>query len=106
MEAASSVGMTRLQAYFRIIFPQAFVVAIPNISGQFIGLLKGTTLAYYTGVVEITGKAYELANSSYMFLEAFFLIAVIYEVLSFIFSKIFRLWENNSYIYKAGIAEK
>lgn len=104
MEAAKSVGMTSVQAYFRIIFPQAFIVALPNMCGLFIGLIKSSTLAYYSGVVEITGFAYTLASPTYQFLEAFFVIALLYELLSFIFSKLIGFFEHRLSKYKAGIS--
>lgn len=103
IEAARSVGMTDRQAYFRIIFPQAFVIALPNMGGLFIGLIKSSTLAYYSGVVEVTGFAYTLASPTYQFLEAFFVIALLYEVLSFIFSRLFRFFEHLFSKYKTGI---
>ena len=92
------------QAYFRIIFPQAFIVALPNMCGLFIGLIKSSTLAYYSGVVEITGFAYTLASPTYQFLEAFFVIALLYELLSFIFSKLIGFFEHRLSKYKAGIS--
>lgn len=106
MEAARTVGMTGIQAYFRIIFPQAFVIALPNMGGLFIGLIKNSTLAYYSGVIEITGFAYTLASPTYQFLEAFFVIALLYEILSFAFSKFFRLLECRYSRYKTGIVLK
>lgn len=105
MEAAKSVGMTGIQAYFRIIFPQAFVIALPNMGGLFIGLIKSSTLAYYSGVVEVTGFAYTLASPSYQFLEAFFVIALLYEILSFLFSRLFRVLERRVGKYRTGIAQ-
>lgn len=103
MEAAKSIGMTGIQAHFRVIFPQAFVIALPNMGGLFVGLIKNSTLAYYSGVVEITGAAYTLASPTYEFLEAFFVIALIYEVMSFIFSKLFLYFEHRISKYKKGI---
>ena len=103
MEAARSVGMTSIQAYFRIIFPQAFVIALPNMGGLFIGLIKNSTLAYYSGVIEVTGFAYTLASPTYQFLEAFFVIAFLYETLSFIFSHFFRFLERKFSKYKTGV---
>ena len=103
MEAAKSVGMTGFQAYVRIIFPQAFVIALPNMGGLFIGLIKNSSLAYYSGVVEVTGFAYTLASPTYQFLEAFFVIALLYEVLSFLFSRLFRVLEHAFGKYKTGI---
>lgn len=104
MEAAKSVGLTGIQAYLRIIFPQAFVIAIPNMGGLFVGLIKNSTLAYYSGVVEITGMAYTLASPSYQFLEAFLVIALLYEVLSFFFSKLFYVLERKAGRYKKELS--
>ena len=39
-EAAVSVGLTPFQAYARIIFPQAFVIALPNIGNGLIAVLQ------------------------------------------------------------------
>lgn len=102
MEAARSVGMSSVQAYLRIVFPQAVVIALPNVGGLFIGLLKSSTLAYYSGVVEITGYAYTLASPTYQFLEAFFVISVLYELLSFLFSRFFSYLEMYIGKYRRG----
>ncbi len=102
-DAAKSIGMTNTQAYLRIIFPQALVAALPNMGNLFIGLLKSSTLAYYSGVVEITGYAYTLASPTYQFLEAFFVIALLYEVLSIVFAEIFRFLEKRFGKYNRGI---
>ena len=96
--------MTGIQAYFRIIFPQAFVIALPNMGGLFIGLIKNSSLAYYSGVMEVTGFAYTLASPTYQFLEAFFVIALLYEALSFVFSRLFRILEHAFGRYRTGIA--
>ncbi|MDO4459513.1 MAG: amino acid ABC transporter permease [Clostridia bacterium] len=89
LEAAWSVGMTTPQALRRIILPQAFAVAIPNLTGLFTGLLRGTSLAYYVGVYEITATANLLANPKLNFIEAYIITTVIYEVLSLVCNNLF-----------------
>lgn len=106
MEATKSVGMTVMQSYIRIIFPQAFAIAMPNLGGLFVGLIKNSSLAYYASVVEITGMAYTLASPTYQFLEAFFVIALLYEVLSFGFSQVFHVIERNISKYRQGVVLK
>jgi ABC-type amino acid transport system permease subunit len=86
--------MTKSQALFRIIFPQALAVAIPNLGGLFVGLVKGTSLAYYVGVYEITATAQLLALPKLNYIEAYVMTTIIYEVISFIFNKVFNLMEN------------
>ncbi len=94
LEAAESVGMTGVQAYLRVVLPQAFVTALPNLNGLFVGLVQSTSLAYYVGVYEITATSTLLANSSYSYIEAYLLATVIYEVLSFVINRVFRVIER------------
>lgn len=56
-EAASSLGMTRTQALFRVILPQAARTAIAPLSNSFIGLVKDTSLAATIQVPELFRQA-------------------------------------------------
>lgn len=94
LEAAWSVGMTTWQAMRRIIFPQAMAVALPNLSGLFIGIIRGTALAYYVGVYEITATANLLATPGLNFIEAYVMTTLIYELISFICNRLFGSAEN------------
>lgn len=94
LEAAESVGMTKTVAYMRIVLPQALASALPNLNGLFVGLVQGTSLAYFVGVYEVMATSTLLANSSYAYIEAYIMATAIYEVLSFIFNRIFRLIEQ------------
>lgn len=101
MEAAYSVGMTKAQALLRIVFPQAMAIAVPNLGGLFVGLIKETSLAYYVGVYEITATANLLATPALRYIEAYIMTTVIYEVLSFVFNKITRVLENRLKRFRA-----
>lgn len=56
-EAAQSIGMSGFQTHTRIVLPQAFLVALPNLGNTVIALLKDTSLAYVITVMEIMGSA-------------------------------------------------
>ena len=96
LEAAQSVGMTKPVAYVRIVLPQAITSALPNLNGLFVGLVQGTSLAYFVGVYEVMATSTLLANASYAYIEAYLMATVIYEVLSFIFNRAFRLVERRA----------
>ena len=49
MEAALSIGMSRLQAMQRIILPQAARIATPSLMNYFIDMIKSTSLAFTLG---------------------------------------------------------
>lgn len=99
IEAAQSVGMTKPVAYARIVLPQAITSALPNLNGLFVGLVQGTSLAYFVGVYEVMATSTLLANASYAYIEAYLMATVIYEVLSFVFNRVFRVIETRASKY-------
>jgi putative amino-acid transport system permease protein len=80
-EAAHSVGMTQAQMMRRIILPQAARVASPTLVNYFIDMIKGTSLAFTLGVTEMMGAAQKEAASSFLYFEAFLVVAVIYWIM-------------------------
>ena len=99
IEAAESVGMTKPVAYVRIVLPQAITSALPNLNGLFVGLVQGPSLAYFVGVYEVMATSTLLANASYAYIEAYLMATVIYEVLSFVFNRVFRVIETRASKY-------
>lgn len=104
LEAALACGMTHGQAMRRIVLPQAIVAALPNLNGLFVGLLHGTSLAYFVGVHEIMATGVLEANQSYAYLEAYLLVTIIYEVLSFAFNRVFHVIELRAGRYRGAAA--
>jgi len=94
IEAAKSLGMTRLQIFRRILFPQAFNVALPPLGNSLIALIKGTSLAFTCSVVEITAQAKILAGNSYRFFEAYCSLAIIYWFITIILERVFVFAEK------------
>ena len=71
LEACYSVGMTTVQAYKRIILPQAYKLAIPTLSNEVISTLKNTSLVFNVGVIDMMSKAELMASFSYRSLELY-----------------------------------
>jgi len=67
-EAAYSLGMNPLLAFRRIILPQAFRIALPPMTNDFVSLFKDTSVAYAISVWELATAYRELANASGQFL--------------------------------------
>ena len=95
LEAAHAIGMTGLQRFRRIIFPQGLYVILPNLSGLCLGIIQATSLAFTLGVMDVMGKAKVLDSNAFSMntFEAYLLVAFIYWALSFIEGQIFRLLE-------------
>ncbi len=80
-EASRAVGMTQAQMMRRIILPQASRVAAPTLINYFIDMVKSTSLAFTLGVTELMGAAQKEAAGSFLYFEAFLVVAAIYWVM-------------------------
>jgi L-cystine transport system permease protein len=96
MEAALSIGMTPAQGLFRIIAPQALVIALPNLGNIFINLIKGTSLAFAIRVIEIMAQAKIIAGDGYRYLEMYVDASLIYWVLCLTCERLFA-WLETKY---------
>ncbi|MHA6260247.1 amino acid ABC transporter permease [Sporosarcina sp. CAU 1771] len=83
-EAAVSVGLSNTKAYWRIVLPQAFVVALPNFGNSLLAVLQEGSLAYTIGLIDVVGKANLIIASNYEAhaLEIYLALAIIFWVLS------------------------
>nr|WP_106782328.1 amino acid ABC transporter permease [Lysinibacillus timonensis] len=86
MEACLAGGMTKAQAYRRIIFPQAFRNALPATGNIFITLIKETSLAFTLGVVELFAEAKMQASNTLRFFEAYMAVALVYWAMVIVYS--------------------
>lgn len=94
IEAGYSIGMTKLQTFFRITVPQAFRIAIPDIGNTMINLLKNTALAYTLGIIDLMGEVVVIGSTTRHTLEGYMDVAIIYIVLSVILERCFLMIER------------
>ena len=99
LEAALSIGDTRLQAFCRVVFPQAIVSALPNLCSTTVILIKNTSLAFMMTVREITAVAKIEAAYGYNYVESYIDIFVIYIAVCLAVEFIFRKIEKRV-VYK------
>lgn len=64
-EAASAMGFTPLQTFFRIVLPQAMRVIIPPSGSQFISVLKGTALVSVIAMNDLLHSVQVIYNQTY-----------------------------------------
>ena len=77
-EAAKSIGMTRLTALRRIVFPQAMRVIIPPLGNEFIGMVKLTSLASVIQFAEILHAAQNVYYANSRVIELLIVAAIWY----------------------------
>ncbi|NSI90799.1 amino acid ABC transporter permease [[Clostridium] scindens] len=94
MEACLASGMTAFQGLRRIILPQAFRVAVPALSNNFVDIIKQSSLAFTLGIREIMAVAKTEGGSNFKFLEAFTAVMIIYWLLITCFNKIQKFGEK------------
>ncbi|MCD9022081.1 amino acid ABC transporter permease [Cohnella silvisoli] len=93
-EAAYASGMTSWQALRRIVFPQAARVAIAPMGNTFIGMLKESSLVAVIAVTELLRSAQLLIAQYYVNMPFYLGIAVMYWVMSTVFSAILEQIEK------------
>ncbi len=94
MEAALSLGMTRGIAVKRVILPQAFKIALPGVTNDFIALFKDSSLVSVIAMVELTKTYSILAASTLRFFELGIIVALLYFGMSYPLSLFARRLEN------------
>ena len=82
-EAARSLGMSYAQSMLHIILPQALRRILPPLAGQFISLIKDSSLLGIIAIRELTKAAREAVTASLQPFEVYLLAAVLYLVLTF-----------------------
>ena len=65
MEAGRSLGLSKMQTMYKIIFPQAVRYILPSIGNEMIALLKETSVAGYVAVRDITKAGDQVRNITY-----------------------------------------
>jgi polar amino acid transport system permease protein len=94
MEAALALGMTRSQAIRRIILPQTVRVILPPIGNESIALLKDSSLVSILAVSDLLRRGREYASTTFDYLEAYTVVALIYLILTLFFSRLVGLMEE------------
>lgn len=83
-EAGLSIGMSRNKIYLRVILPQALKIAIPTVGGYFISLLKDSSLVSFIAVNELLRHGSIVIANTFLSMQVYLMVAIIYFVLSFI----------------------
>ena len=86
MEASRSLGMSYAQAMRHIILPQAFKRIIPPLAGQFISLIKDSSLVSVIALADLTFQGQQAVARTYYAFEIYFTVAFLYLIMTFTLS--------------------
>jgi polar amino acid transport system permease protein len=87
-EAARSLGLSPLQTFRDIIFPQSIKVALPPLVNNIVALLKDSSLAYVIGVVELSNIGNRVQAATFQPVPVFMATACIYLMLTSVLTQI------------------
>ena len=98
-EAARALGLRTTQTLRKVILPQAIHKMIPALAGQFISLIKDSSLISLISIQELTFSGTELAVSSGRVFEVWLTVAGLYFLLCFGLARLFGWleWRMNRY---------
>jgi polar amino acid transport system permease protein len=86
LEAAETLGMSRLQTVQYVMLPHIAKTIYAPLCNFFVWLVIGSSIAAIFGVEELTGRAINISTSNLRHIETFSVVAVIYVVLTFVAS--------------------
>lgn len=94
IEAAESLGMSKVMQIKRIILPRMFGIALPGYGNEVILMLKGSALASTITLLDVTGMARTVIARTYTPLEMFLAAGVVYLLMSGLVIALFRFMES------------
>ena len=84
IEAAETLGFSKLQSVRYVILPHIMRTLFPPLSNLYILMTLGTSMAAVFGVEELTGRAFNVNSETFRSIEVFSLTAVAYIVITFV----------------------
>lgn len=94
MEASRSLGMNYFQAMRHIIMPQALKRTLPPMAGQFISLIKDSSLVSVISITDLTKSGREIVTSTFSPFEVWFSVALLYLILTSSLSFVVQILER------------
>ncbi|PTM96314.1 amino acid ABC transporter permease [Mycoplana dimorpha] len=94
VEAAKALGLSRVQRFRLVVFPQAIRVILPPLGNDFVAMVKDSSLVSVLGVADITQMAKIYASGSFRFFETYSIVAYVYLILTIGLSLALRALER------------
>lgn len=96
-EAATMLGMSKIQTLRRVVLPQVIKITLPVVANEVITLVKDTSLVYIVGISDLL-RVGKIASNRDVTLLPLLMVGVVYLTLTAVFTKAFdKLEESLSY---------
>jgi polar amino acid transport system permease protein len=100
IEAGQSIGLSHFQVLRWIVLPQAVQRMVPPLAGQFITLIKDSSLVSLISIQELTFLAQEVAYSTQYVFEIWIFVAVMYFCICYSLAWLFGRVEKRLSVYR------
>ena len=94
VEAARALGLTTLQSFRHVIFPQAFRISLPALINHTVLLFKNTSLGMTIGVAELMYATREIESRTFKTVETYLFATVVYLAISLLIMAVGSLAER------------
>lgn len=94
MEAARCIGMSKMQANWYIIIPQAIKNVLPSLCNEFILLIKEMSIVSVIALHELTYTSNSVRANTFLAFEPLIVTAVIYFIITYILKKLIGILER------------
>ena len=94
MEAARCFGMSKLQANWYIIIPQAIKNVLPSLCNEFILLIKETSIVSVIALHELTYTSNSVRANTFLAFEPLIVTAVIYFLITYLLKRLVGILER------------
>ena len=106
MQAARSMGMTKMQAVRSVILPQALRIVLPSWSNELIYTLLYSSTVYFIGLEELSFASVKVAMKSLRVLDSYAIAGVMYLITVILLSRILAYVEARLRIPGLSIEER
>lgn len=89
-DAARSLGMTEIQVFFAIVFPQALRYIVPALVAQLVIVVKDTTFGYVVTYGELMQNARVLIANYHSLVPVYLIVAALYCLVNYAISRASR----------------
>ena len=100
VEAAKSLGLNKVNTFFKIKLPIAIKQSLPAYGNEMILMLKGTSLASTVTLLDLTGVAKHIISTTFRPVEVFIVAGSIYLFMTFLIHILIKFLEKK-YDYKS-----
>lgn len=81
-EAATSLGLTRIDLYRYVVLPQALPLMLPPLTGVLVNLVKHSSIVSVIAIFDLTNEGRSVAADTFMSFEVWLTVAALYLVVT------------------------